>query len=132
MRLITHLSFNGHCEAAFKLYEECLDGEIQFMMTYTASATAFADPTLADKIFHATLRIGDQTITGVDLPSATYKTPQGFALQLNLDDPGEAFRIFSTLAEAGTILLPLQKTMWATHYGLLTDRFGTPWEINCA
>ena len=40
MRLNTHLSFNGRCEEAFKLYEECLGGEITLMLTYGDSPSA--------------------------------------------------------------------------------------------
>jgi PhnB protein len=35
------------------------------------------------------------------------------------------------LAEDGTVRMPIQETFWATRFGMLTDRFGTPWMINC-
>ncbi|HXT73068.1 MAG TPA: VOC family protein, partial [Candidatus Angelobacter sp.] len=28
--------------------------------------------------------------------------------------------------------MPLQETFWATRFGMLVDRFGIPWMINCA
>ena len=31
----------------------------------------------------------------------------------------------------GTVRMPIQETFWATRFGMLTDRFGTPWMINC-
>jgi PhnB protein len=27
--------------------------------------------------------------------------------------------------------MPLQQTFWATRFGMLVDRFGIPWMINC-
>jgi PhnB protein len=27
--------------------------------------------------------------------------------------------------------MPLQQTFWAARFGMLIDRFGTPWMINC-
>jgi PhnB protein len=27
--------------------------------------------------------------------------------------------------------MPIQETFWAQRFGMLTDRFGTPWMINC-
>jgi PhnB protein len=27
--------------------------------------------------------------------------------------------------------MPLQETFWAVRFGMLTDRFGIPWHINC-
>jgi PhnB protein len=131
MRFNTHLSFNGQCEEAFHLYKQCLGGEITLMLTYGNSPTASSFPGLEDKIFHATLKLGNQVLTGADIPPASYEKPQGFAIQLNLDNPNEAEQIFNTLAEGGTTQFPLQQTFWAERYGMATDRFGIPWEINC-
>jgi PhnB protein len=27
--------------------------------------------------------------------------------------------------------MPLEPQEWATRFGMLTDRFGTPWMVNC-
>ena len=130
MKLIPHLVFAGECEAAFQLYASCMDGTIAFLKRHGESGeTCSAE--MVGKVFHATLRIGDQVVTGVDLMGEEYKRPQGFSLQLNLRDREKASLIFETLSEAGMVHFPMQATMWAEAYGALTDRFGTPWEINC-
>jgi PhnB protein len=28
--------------------------------------------------------------------------------------------------------MPIQETFWAYRFGMCTDRFGTPWMVNCA
>ena len=43
----------------------------------------------------------------------------------------EAERVFGELAEGGRIVMPLEKTFWASRFGMLVDRFGIPWLINC-
>ena len=40
--------------------------------------------------------------------------------------------MFNALAEGGKITMPLQKTFWAEAFGMLVDRFGTPWMVNGA
>jgi len=35
------------------------------------------------------------------------------------------------LAEEGTVEMALQETFWAVRFGVLVDRFGIPWTINC-
>lgn len=35
------------------------------------------------------------------------------------------------LAAGGQVTMPLQKTFWAEAFGMLVDRFGTPWMVNC-
>ena len=134
MKLNAHISlaFSGQCEAAFRLYEQSLNGTIAFMLTWGQSpAAADAPADWGTKIYHATLNVGDTTITGGDLPPDRYEQPKGFSLVLQMDDAVAAQRIFDALAEHGTIKLPLRETFWAGRYGVLVDRFGVPWEINC-
>ncbi len=130
MRLMPHLSFNGQCEAAFAVYAACFGGEIAFLLHYRDSGSIYP-PELADKVFHATLKVGDQVLTGVDVASDRYEKPQGFSVQMNLSDPAKAQAIFDALREGGLVQFPLGKTTWAGAYAVLTDRFGIPWEVNC-
>ena len=41
----------------------------------------------------------------------------------------EAERIFHGLADLGTVTMPIATTFWSPRFGMLTDRFGTPWMI---
>ena len=52
-------------------------------------------------------------------------------MTLQVDDEGEAQRIFDVLCEEGTVDLELESTFWAKQFGMVTDRFGIPWMINC-
>ena len=132
MNLIPYLSFNGQCEEAFKLYEKCLGGKISFMMTFEGSPMADqAPPGFGKKIMHATLKVGDTVVQGSDAPPKQYEKPQGMTVAIGLSDPAQAERIFKTLAEKGTVGMPLEETFWALRFGMLVDKFGTPWLINC-
>ena len=57
--------------------------------------------------------------------------PRGFELVLPMNDPLAAERVFHELAADGTIKMPLQETFWASRFGVLVDRFGIPWTVNC-
>jgi len=133
MQLNPYLSFNGECEAAFKLYEKCLGGKIAFMMPYEGSPMAEQAPAgWGKKILHVTLNIGSQVLQGADAPPNHYKKPQGISVSLDIKDPAEAERVFHALAEDGTVQMPIEETFWALRFGMLVDRFGIPWMINCA
>jgi PhnB protein len=126
------LSFDGHCEAAFKFYERCLGGRIAFLLTWGNSPMAKEAPLeWGDKILYARLTVGDTALVGADALPKTYEPPRGFAIMLSLDDSQDAKRLFDALAEGGAVRVPLQETFWALRYGAVTDRFGIPWEINC-
>jgi PhnB protein len=132
MQLNPHLSFNGQCEEAFKFYQQCLGGNIQIMMSHGDSPMADQVPSeWRDKILHATLIVGETTLTGADVPPDHYKKPEGFSVTIQINDPAEAERIFRALSESGTVTMPLQQTFWATHFGMVVDRFGIPWMVNC-
>ncbi|MFZ0771633.1 MAG: VOC family protein [Candidatus Sulfotelmatobacter sp.] len=132
MQLNPHLNFNGECEAAFKFYEQYLGGKITFMMSHEGSPMADQVPTAwRNKILHATLKIGDEVLTGADAQPEHYQKPQGFSVMLGIQPPAEAERIFHALAENGTVQIPLQETFWAIRFGMLVDRFGIPWIVNC-
>ena len=132
MQLNPYLSFNGQCEAAFKFYEQCFGGKIQYMMTYESKQAEYPVPSeWLQKILHATLAVGDQLLLGADVPPDRYQKPQGFRLNIGLKDEAAAERIFNALAEKGTVEMALQETFWAVRFGVLVDRFGIPWTVNC-
>jgi PhnB protein len=127
-----HLTFNGQCAEAFQFYEKCLGGKITMMMKYGDSPMADQMPSaLRENILHATFAFGDHRLTGADVPPESYQKPQGFSVLLNIGDETEADRVFAALAENGNVQLPIQRTFWAVRFGMLVDRFGTPWMINC-
>lgn len=132
MQLNPYLTFNGRCEQAFRFYETCLGGKIQIMMTYgDAPQGESTPPAWRNKILHTTLQLGDRVLQGVDVLPEHYQKPQGFSLSLNINSAEEAEGIFKALAGDGTAQLPLQETFWALRFGMLVDKFGTPWMINC-
>ena len=132
MSLNPYLYFDGQCEEAFKFYEKCLGGKITFMMTYEGSPMAGqAPPGYAKKILHAGLTSGDGVLEGCDAPPGEYKKPQSFCVMLRPKDAAEAERIFNALAEEGTVQIPFGETFWALRFGMVVDRFGMPWLINC-
>jgi PhnB protein len=53
------------------------------------------------------------------------------SLAIGLNDPEHAKRFFEKLAEGGVIVMPLQKTYWAEAFGMVTDKFGVKWMVNC-
>ena len=83
------------------------------------------------KIIHARLKVGDKVLMACDCPPERYVKPQGFSVNLDFKTPAEAERVFNALAENGSVQMPLQQTFWAARFGMVTDRFGTPWMINC-
>jgi len=132
MQVSPYLSFKGECESAFTLYERCLGATRGEMFRYAGSPMADQVPAdWQDKVMHASLTIGDMVLMGGDVASDGYEEPKGFSLSVQLSGTADAERIFHELSQGGRIVMPLEKTFWATRFGMLVDRFGVPWLINC-
>jgi PhnB protein len=132
MELSTYINYKGECEAAFRFYEQCLGGTLGPVFRY--AGTPFADQVPADwqdKVMHASLTLGSQVLMGADIAPDRYQEPKGFSLSLQLKAPAEAERLFRQLSANGKILTPLEKTFWAERFGVVVDRFGMTWLINC-
>jgi PhnB protein len=132
MRLNPYLNFDGRCEEAFRFYEKLLGGKIEALMMFEGSPMASRTPAeWRKKIMHARVSVGDQLLMGSDPPPEHYAKPQAFAVSLQVDSAAEADRIFQALSDGGKVTMPIQETFWAIRFGMLVDRFGIPWMIDC-
>ncbi len=132
MQVSTYLSFNGQCEAAFKFYERCLGAQPGPLFRYAGSPMADQAPAgWADKVMHGSVTVGGLVLMGADVAPERYEPPTGFSLSVQIQSTADAERIFHDLAEGGAVTLPLEKTFWAARFGMVVDRFGVPWMVNC-
>jgi PhnB protein len=132
MQMTTYLSFKGECEAAFKFYEQCFGGQLGAIFRYAGSPMADSVPAdWSDKVMHSSLTVGGQVLMGGDVVSGRYEEPKGFSLSLQMKGTADAERIFHELAKDGRVVMALEKTFWAERFGMVVDRFGIPWMINC-
>jgi len=132
MQLNPYLNFNGNCEEAFKFYEKTLGGKIVMMMPHEGTpAEAHVPAEWRKKIMHARMMLGDTPLMGSDAPPGNYDAPKGMSVSFSVEKPADADRIFAALSENGTVRMPIQETFWAQRFGMVTDRFGIPWMINC-
>jgi len=130
--LISYLGFDGQCEAAFAFYAKALKGEIVALMRYADAPPEIPRmPGKADRIMHARLTVGGRSLMGGDTPSQHFAKPQGFCVAYQADDPAEAERAFGALAEGGVVTMPIGPTFFAQKFGMLIDKFGIPWMVNC-
>jgi PhnB protein len=132
MHLNPYLYFNGNCEEAFKFYEKALDGKIEAMMTHAGTpAESQTPPEWRNKILHARLSVNGTILMASDAPPGRFSPQQGFSVSISLKDPQKGEQVFNALAEGGKIGMPYQKTFWSPGFGMLTDKFGIPWMVNC-
>lgn len=131
MQMTTYLSFRGQCEEAFKYYEATLGGRVGPIFRYTGSPLASQVPAdWQDKVMHGSVTVGALVLMGGDV-AHRYEPPKGFTLSIQIESTAEAERIFHELSQDGQVSMPLEQTFWAARFGMLVDRFGIPWQVNC-
>jgi PhnB protein len=130
---IAYLSFNGTCTEAMRFYERALDGKVEIMMSGADSPMAAQiPPEFAHRILHARLVLKDGGLLFAgDAPAhMPYEGIKGVSITLNYDTVPEAQKVFNALAAGGQVTMPMQPAFWAKTWGMLIDKFGTPWIVN--
>ena len=133
MNLNPYLFFDGNCKEAFSFYEQALGATIETVMTWGDGPMADEMPAAdLDRVMHASLLIGGDRIMGSDeMPAENYAKPAGIRVVINADSAEEAERLFANLSEGANIDMPIEESFWAERFGMLTDKFGIPWMVNC-
>jgi PhnB protein len=133
MKMNPYLTFDGNCEEAFTAYAKILGGKIEAMMPFEGTpGEQHVPPDWKKKIIHACLTFDDNMLMASDAGPGCSEKMQGISVALHPKEPAEAERLFNALSEGGKVTMPLGETFWAQKFGMLVDRFGTPWMINCS
>ena len=126
-----YLFFNGTCAEAMRFYERTLGGKMATMMTH-GDMPGEKMPGDPNRIMHARLVLGGGGVLMASdaMEGKPYAGMNGFSLSLSYPTVAEGQKIFNALADGGEVRMPYQKTFWVESFGMLVDRFGTPWMIN--
>ena len=129
MRIISYLNFDGNCRPAMEFYQSVLGGEL-ITMSYGETPMAEEMPAMADKMAHACL-VGDGwNIMASDSPSEHFEAMKGMNISIHAPTVETARAYFDGLAVGGTVIMPFEETFWSKGFGLVNDKFGTPWMVN--
>lgn len=137
MKLIPFLGFNGQTHEAMAFYAKVLRGSVTSEMKYgdmppgndmdgCGDAPGPLDPNL---VAHSQLEVGDAVLMAADGPPSDGAGTT--TINIDVDSIEEAERVFKELSEGGKVTMPISETFWAHRWGMLEDRYGKPWMVNC-
>ncbi|MDR3450816.1 MAG: VOC family protein [Alphaproteobacteria bacterium] len=130
MTISPYLCFAGNCREAFDYYLKHIGGKIDFSMTYADSPEADKNPPGADKqIMHMRGTFAGTMLMASDAVGDCFAKAQGVRLSLAVDSTSEAERLFKALSDGGVVDMPFGETFYAHGFGMMTDKFGTPWMV---
>ncbi len=126
IKLDIYINYPGHCEKAFRFYEEHLGGKVTMMMPHQQPPSNFPQG-WKNPILHAIMEIGGTLIRGADVPHA--EPMRSAYLTLRFDTPEEAEHIYNLLSSDGEVFMKMEKTFFANRFAMLRDKFGTSWML---
>ena len=127
MRLDVYVNYRGHCEEAFRFYEEHLGGTPPVIVRHADQPNPALPADWGSKVLHARIEIGGTTLMGADIPNA--EPMRSAYLTLSVDNEKDAERIYGLLADGGEVFMKMEKTPFANRFAMLRDRFGTSWML---
>lgn len=130
MQVQPYLFFDGKCDEALEFYKRVLGAKVQMLMRFSeAPDQSMVTPESKNKVMHSTVQIGDTTIMASDGHCHGKPAFEGFSLSIDAASDAEAKRIFTALAEGGQIRMPMDKTFFASSFGMCADKFGVGWMV---
>lgn len=132
MLLSPHLTFNGTAETVLEHYRNAIGGEVEIIRFAGTPAGETVPHDWADKVLYGTLRSPGGIVNVMDAPPGRGGEPgENFMLGINTDNEAQTDEIFGKLADGGSVIMPLEKTFWSARFGMVTDKFGVKWLVNC-
>lgn len=132
--ITAYLTFDGNTEKAFEFYKSVFGGEFTNFQRFgdMPHGENMADED-KHKIMHVTLKSSRGTLMGNDHMAfmGSYSTGNNFSLSVHPDNIEEATELFNKLSAEGNILMPFEKVFWGGYFGMLADKFGVKWLVNC-
>lgn len=140
MQFTPYLNFDGNCAEAFAFYAKLFKGTIVHQNSFGEIPPSEGMPPLPEavrsRIMHVHLQVQEQSLMGsdampgADVGSGRFQPAQGLWVSIQAADVAEGRRIFDALAQGGEAVMPFAATFWSPGFGMVRDRFGTPWMVN--
>ncbi|KKS60750.1 MAG: Glyoxalase/bleomycin resistance protein/dioxygenase [candidate division WWE3 bacterium GW2011_GWF2_42_42] len=136
MKINPYLNFPGNTEEAFNFYRSIFGGDFTSInrIKEMPESEKLA-PEDQEKIMHIALPIGEgnklMATDALESMGQTLTEGNNISLILDVDTEEEADDLYGKLAVGGTVEMPMEKMFWGSYYGLVVDKFGIRWMINC-
>ena len=134
MKLSPYLEFDGNGMEAAQYYCDKLGGEMVMAMKFgdMPEQPDWVTEEMKERLAHATIKFGDNLIMLSDTAGQEpFQGHHGVTLQMAVDSVEAGETLFNELAGDGEVRMPFGPQFWAKGFGMLRDKFGVQWMVNC-
>ena len=130
MKVQPYVFFDGKCDDALEFYKRALGAKVTALMRWKeAPDKSMITPGQENKVMHSEFQVGETVILASDGRGTGKPSFQGFALTITADNDADAKRMFNALGDGGQVQMPLEKTFFASLFGMVADKFGVGWMV---
>jgi PhnB protein len=127
-----YLTFNGDAEQAIKFYEQALGARVVQIIRFDQVPGMNPAEEHKQRVMHCQLDIAGATLMVSDtMPRDPAPGVSSIHVVLHLSDEADQQTKFDALAAGGRVSFALHDTFWGAKFGMLVDKFGVPWMLNC-
>jgi PhnB protein len=126
--LSPYLSFGGDAEPALTFYADAFGGKVTELKRFS-EAPQMPHPN-KNEILHGRVEAENIRLMASD-GKKDLASGGRISLSLEFTDHAELDRVFAKLSAGGTVTMPVAEQFWGARFGMLTDKFGIGWMLNC-
>lgn len=134
IRMNPYLVMDGNGKEAIRFYEQALGAKVMGVVTFGEMPASPDHPlpdAAKDLVAHAMLQVGEGVLMLSDsFPGQPVQKGDNVAVMVSTADVAQSRKIFEALSEGGKVGMPFQETSWSPGYGMVTDKFGVPFQVN--
>lgn len=82
-------------------------------------------------VMHSTLRNNGWTLVGSDMMRDRAVSGDQVGVMVDFKNESELRAAFDKLAVGGEVFMPVEDAFWGAFFGVLTDKYGVEWSLNC-
>lgn len=125
-----YLNFDGDTREAMTFYSACVGGVLTMQTFGELDPNTPAES--KNRIMHARLEKDSGVIMASDtMVGMPFHRGTNFWINVDCSSIDEQTQMFNALSEGGKVVMPLADQFWGARFGMLQDKFGTSWMLNC-
>lgn len=134
MPINPYINFPGNCREAVNYYARVFNTQPAQIMTFGEMPGDPSRPLPEEAknlIMHAELHVAGSSLMFSDtFPGMPLNVGNNISLTVVTKNADEIRNAFNALKEGGQVSMDLQETFWSKLYGMVTDKFGVPWQFS--
>lgn len=134
MPINAYINFNGNCRQAVEFYSKVFHTETPKLLTFGDShSSRYPLPEDAkNSIMYTHLMIcGSKVMFSDILPGMEYLEGNHISLAVSSSNLEQIKEYFEALQQGGIVEMDLTDTGWSKCFGIIKDKFGITWQLNC-